>query len=127
MRVEQHPVYDLPNWWVADYELAENDPNRDSDDYLSLPFQHVYWMDVMSFFDLIDSPDDDLMPEAIEPILLWMSETLKGHWRVCSFTTSQEETKDVRIQMWFSFDLAEDAMLSRMTWPALRRRKHGNP
>jgi hypothetical protein len=86
-------------------------------------------MDVMSFYDLMSSPNEDLLPITIEPTVNWMLDNLKGHWWMCSFTTPlvDSDTKDVRIQMWFSFDLAEDAMLSRMTWPALRRRKHGNP
>lgn len=122
-----HPIYSLPNWWVANCELSRDDPHYNSDDYLSLPYQHVYFMDVMSFFDLMSSSDDDNeMANRIEPILMWMRDTLKGQWRTCSYTRTEEDTKDVRIQMWFSFDLDEDAMLTRMTWPALRRRKHVN-
>lgn len=123
----RHPIYDLPNWWVANCELSEGDPHYNSEDHLSLPYRHVYFMDVMSFFDFFEANDPNHLADTIEPILLWMSENLKGHWRVCSFSHSTGLSGgDVRVQLWFSFDSAEDAMLSRMTWPALRLRKHAN-
>lgn len=129
MSVKSHPIYELPNWWIADCELSRADPRYGSDDYLSLPYPHTYYMDVMSFFDLMSSINDDVLPEAIAPMVNWLDNNLKGHWWMCSFTTpsTDDDRKDVRIQMWFSFDLAEDAMLSRMTWTALRLRKYGHP
>ena len=112
---------------MANCELNKDDPNYNEHDHLSLPYQHVYFMDVMSFFDVMSTTIENAMADAMEPVFSWMVENLKGDWRVCTFTHTIEATKDVRIELWFSFDLAEDAMLSRMTWTELRLRKYGHP
>ena len=88
----------------------------------------------MSFHDYLRSgflnPDVPCpIDEHVIPLVEWMTQRLSHDWKFTSRTVAMGTlgmNADVRIQIWFSFDSAEDAMLARLTWSQLQSPEYAN-
>lgn len=87
--------------------------------------QYRYFQDLGS---LLDFQRMDNIVEQAQEIIAWHRSHVKGLWawtlderNVCDHAGA---IKDVRKYLWISFDLSEDAMLSRMTWRDLKGERY---
>jgi hypothetical protein len=65
--------------------------------------------------------DGDIILAQISPILEYVKDNVKSKWKFYSRThfAGRTVSQDVRIEIWFSFDSDQDAMLSQLAWPCL--------
>ena len=84
--------------------------------------RHGFYADIGSVFDDAAEPGD-LNPELME-YTNWCRTHLRGNHDVHIENENvmrNGKLVDVRVWLVISFDLSGDAMLSRMTWPSLKR------
>jgi hypothetical protein len=88
-----------------------------------LHLHHVYYQDLGTALD--DTHDIAVLETALVEYNEWCNEHAKGQFRVAlephNLLGSTGTVADVRYWLVISFDLSGDAMLSRMTWPDLRK------
>jgi hypothetical protein len=84
--------------------------------------EHTYFHD---FGSMLADVNTDALSEEASNIVKWHAKNAKGtwSWQIEERNVYGEDGKVVDVRHWLvlSFDLSADAMLSRMTWPDLRR------
>ena len=114
---------------IETYRLS-GDLIRDIDDDVEiekfLSFQYQYYMDIGSIVHPVD--DYDICVSKILEIIDWHKGHTKGGWYWIitndNIHNGQKTLIAVRTRLRISFDLPDDAMLSRMTWFDLKGNKN---
>ena len=93
-------------------------------------FQHQFYLDLGSI--IVDDVDEERFEQAIR-LVNWCRDNVNGDWawvvadeHVHTPVDDGDSLVDVRKILWISFDLSEDAMLSRMTWFELKGIRDAN-